>query len=278
MTDPTCYLNGSLIPLKDAHVGLTDLGLTRGFGIYEGITAFDGEPFHFSDHWKRFENSARALDLTLPVSEQKALEATRAVVAKNSPGRRATIRMILTGGKADGGIEYVTGRETFFITAESAVSLPKACYTNGASMQTYDHQRFLPTYKTTNYITAVLLQEKRKKASAVEILYVTNGNALECTGSNVFIVKGDTISTPKENILHGITRKVVLDLARESYPVEERIVSIDELFDADEVFITSSFKDIVPIVSVDTRTIGSGVPGPITRDLMKRFAEHTKLH
>ncbi len=276
MNDHICFLNGSLIPFKDAHVGLADLGLLRGFGIYEGITAFTGEPFHFNDHWKRFETSARALELSLPFSEKEAFEATRAVIEKNSAGRRANIRMILTGGEAKGGIEHVAGRETFFITAEPAVPLPEKFYTDGAPMLTYEHQRFLPAYKTTNYITAVLLQKKIKEAGAVEVLYIANRMVLECTGSNVFIVRGGNIVTPKENILHGITRKVTLELARESYPVEERAVPIDELLGADEVFITSSFKDIVPIASVDGHTIGPGTPGPVTRDLMERFASHTK--
>ncbi len=278
MPDAICYFNGSLVPLKDARVSLIDLGLTRGFGIYEGITAFQGEPFRFSDHWKRFENSARALRLSLPFSEQEVLEAMRAVIAANSPGARATIRMILTGGEADGGIEHVVGRETIFITAEPAVPLPEAFYTKGASMQTHEHQRFLPEYKTTNYITAVLLQQKRKEAGAVEILYIANDSVLECTGSNVFIVKDGRLITPKDGILHGITRKVALELAQGAYPGEERVIPLDELFDADEVFITSSFKDIVPIITVDGKTIGSGAPGPITLDLMKRFAEYAKTY
>ena len=254
--NPVCYLNGTIVPLTDARVSVLDLGLLRGFGIYEGITTFDGEPFYFNDHWKRFQHSARALDLTLPFSEEEALIAMRAVIATNSPGQRATIRMILTGGEARNGIEQVAGRETFFITAEPAVLLPKVFYTSGASMITYEHQRFLPAYKTTNYITAVLLQKKLKEAGAVEVLYSAGGAALECTGSNVFIVQGDRVSTPKENILHGITRKVVLELARGVYETEERPVPLDELLSADEVFITSSFKDIVPIISVDKKIIG----------------------
>jgi branched-subunit amino acid aminotransferase/4-amino-4-deoxychorismate lyase len=278
MAEPVCYLNGSLVPLKNAHVGLYDLGLLRGFGIYEGITAFGGEPFRFSDHWKRFERSAKALELTIPVSEQQALEAACAVVAANSPGTRATLRMILTGGEAKDGIEYVPGHETFFILAEPATALPDKFYTKGASMLTEEHQRFLPEFKTIHYITAVLLQKKKREAGVVEILYTSGGNALECTGSNVFIVMGGTLITPDKNILHGITRKVTLELAKGVYPIEERDVTLDELLAADEVFITSSFKDIVPIVSVDGHTIGSGAPGPVTLELMKRFDSHALSH
>ena len=257
---------------------MLDLGVLRGFGIYEGLAAFAGEPFHFSDHWERFKISADALGLVLPFSEKESLEMMRAVIEENSSGRRAHIRMVLTGGEAREGIKHVAGRETFFITAEPATMLPEVLYANGAPLLTHEHQRAFPAYKTTNYITAVLLQKKLEAAGAIEGLYVAGGMALECTTSNVFIVQNGSVITPKENILLGITRKVVLDIARKSHPTEERAVSIDELLGADEVFITSSFKDIIPVASVDAKAIGSGSPGPVTRDLMKSFAQHTDSH
>lgn len=278
MIDPICYLDGKFIPLKDANVGVLDLGLLRGFGIYEGIAAFSGEPFHFHDHFERFVISAKALGLTLSVSENEARETLKQVVAHNSPGTRASVRMVLTGGRAEGGLEHVPGRETFFITADPTIPLPEALYEKGASLITYEHQRFLPEFKTTNYINAVMLQPKRKAAGAIEILYISQGTVLECATSNICIVKNGTVIAPKENILPGITRKVVLDLARSVYPVEERTATTDELFGADEVFVTSSFKDVVPVVSIDSRTIGSGKPGSITKDIGIRFTAYTKIH
>lgn len=275
--EPLCYLNGEIIPLKDAKVGILDLGLLRGFGIYEGITSFHGEPFHFHDHWQRLERSAAALSLTIPYAESDVLEAMRRVIAHNSPGSRANIRMVLTGGEAEGGLEYVPGRETLYFTAEPAVPLPQELYEKGAKLITHEHGRFLPEIKTINYITAVQLQPERKAARAVEILYIARDQVLECATSNIFIVKGGILATPREGVLGGITRKVVLEIAREAEcPVEERVVTSHELFAADEVFITSSFKDIVPIVLIDEKTIGSGAPGAITRDLMKRFANYTE--
>ena len=132
----------------------------------------------------------------------------------------------------------------------------------------------MPEIKTVDYITAVILQKKRAAEGAIEILYTNGSRVLECATSNVFIVKDGAVRTPDADMLHGITRKVALELARESYPVEERAVSVDELFDADEAFITSSFKDIVPIISIDERTIGNGMPGRVTRNLMERFAKY----
>jgi len=133
----------------------------------------------------------------------------------------------------------------------------------------------MPEYKTIHYISAVAYQKARKAAGALEVLYVSKGNVLECATSNFGIIKNGTVIMPKDGILHGVTRTVTLELARAAnYPVEERAVSLDELLAADEAFITSSFKDIVPVVRIDNATIANGKPGPITQDLMARFAAY----
>jgi len=273
--EEVCYLNGAIVPLAEARVSVLDLGMLRGFGIYEGITTVAGEPFHFDDHFTRFAHSAEALGLTLSVELETAREAVREVVRHNAPGaERASIRMLLTGGVAEGGLEHVAGRETFYIWATAADPLPPALYEQGASLVMHEHQRFMPGFKTTNYITAVTLQDMRKAAGAIEVLYTSDGLMLECATSNAFIVKEGRIITPHERILPGITRQVTLGLAHEAnYPVEERAVPLEELFAADEAFITSSFKDIVPIISIDGRQIGPGTPGPVTRNLIARYAQ-----
>lgn len=278
MTDQLCCLDGAIIPLAEAKIGVLDLGVTRGFGIYEGITAFRGEPFRFDDHWERFLKSANTLGLTVPHAKNDVLNAMRAIIAHNARGERANLRMVLTGGNALNGIEYMPGCETLFVTAEDYGALPAALYESGGRLVLHEHRRFMPEIKTINYITAVMLQKKRIAAGAIEILYKDGVNILECATSNVFIVKNGLIVTPSADVLHGITRKVALELAREVYPTEERSVSVDEFFGADEAFITSSFKDIVPIVSADAQTIGNGAPGPITRTLIERFAQLTKTH
>ncbi|MBI2409502.1 aminotransferase class IV [Candidatus Kaiserbacteria bacterium] len=287
MKEQLCWLNGNVVPLKEAKIGVLDLGVLRGFGIYEGITAFRGEPFHFDAHWERFERSAKPLGLTLPYSSGEVLEAMRELIKRNTDGspstksnlvlgERANIRMILTGGEAEGGIEHVPGRETLYITAEEFAPLPEVLYERGGHLIQHDHLRFMPEAKTIGYITAVTLQDKRKADGAVEILYTSGERVLECATSNIFIVKDSAVITPDAGVLKGITRNVTIELARGAYQVEERPVMLAELFAADEAFITSSFKDIVPIVSIGAHTIGSGEPGAVTRDLMARFAAHTQ--
>jgi len=274
--EPVCYLNGKIIPLKDAKIGILDLGILRGFGVYDGLTSFSGEPFHFTDHWERFQNAAHSLGLTIPYSADEVRDAMRKIIGHNAPGARANLRMILTGGTAEGGLKHTPGRETLFITAEPAVPLPSELYEHGGSITKHEHQRFMPEVKTTNYITAVTLQKKRLAAAAIEVLYTNGTQVLECATSNIFMVKNGALHTPDSGILKGVTRKIILELASDTYPTTERRVTLDDIHNADEVFITGSFKDIVPIVSIDGHIIGSGKPGAITQDIMRRFVAHTK--
>jgi branched-subunit amino acid aminotransferase/4-amino-4-deoxychorismate lyase len=270
-----CFLNGKILPLTEAKVGVEDIGILRGYGIYDGLMALGGKPFHFADHWNRLLSGAHALNLNVPITEEKAQKIIEELAAKNGFMERANVRIILTGGQTIGGIEYNFENPTFFILVEKWESLPLNFYESGSKLVTYRHMRELPEYKTANYIRAVNLQNWRKEEKAVEILYTYDGEVLECATSNIFIVKNKTLITPTENILKGITRKVILELAEGKYKTEERPIREEELKTADEIFITSSFKDIVPIVKIDDFEVGSGKIGSITKDLMGKFAKMT---
>lgn len=261
------------MPLSEAKIGIEDISILRGYGIYDGLAAFNGKPFHFADHWNRLLSGAHILNLNVPVTEEKCEKIIEELAAKNGFMERANVRIILTGGKTIGGIDYDFDNPTFFVLVEQWESLPKDFYENGARLVAYRHMRELPEYKTTNYIRAANLQNWRKEEKAVEILYVYDGEVLECATSNIFIVKNKTLITPSENVLGGITRKVVLELAEGKYKIEKRPVGEKELKTADEVFITSSFKDIVPVVKIDDFQVADGKVGPVTKDLMKEFAK-----
>ncbi len=274
-----CFLNGEIVPLEEAKVSVLDIGLLRGYGIYDGIAGINGRPFRFPDHWVRFLSGAHILNLNVPITEDGAKKKIEELLKKNHGDKRANIRMILTGGNTINGIEYDFEKPTFYIVTEGWEQLPKEYYDEGAKLITYPHIRELPEYKTINYIRAVNLQNYKKEEKAVEILFVKDGNILECSTSNVFLVKDSKLITPAENILKGITRKVVLEIASKSgLVIEERIVLEEELKSADEVFITSSFKDIVPIVKIDDFEVGDGKVGEITMDLMKRFAVEISIN
>jgi len=272
-----CYLDGKIIPVSKAFVSVYDIGLLRGYAIYDGITAFNEKIFHLADHLTRFRNSAKALKLKIPVTDTEIRNIINTLIRKNGFDR-TNIRLILTGGQTLEGIDYDFSKPLFYILAEDFVPFPDSIYTKGGKLITEEHQRFMPEAKTTHYITAVKLQTKKNKEKAVEILFVSNGKILECATSNIFIVKGDTLITSKQNVLGGITRKVVLKITKKYFKIEERDISTSELAKCDEVFITSSYKDILPIVKIDKHTIGDGKVGKNTKKIMDLFGQYIKAH
>jgi branched-chain amino acid aminotransferase len=269
---PFCYLNGAIVPLSEAKVGVYDLGLLRGFGIYEGLVTHNRKPFALAEHMARFHRSAEKMQLHIPVSDTEMERALDELIAKNVPdGKEGLIRIILTGGNAIDGIAHDPAQPLLYALVEEWHTIDPRYLAEGCHVATYEHQRQFPELKTTNYIQAVLLQKLKQEKGVLEVLYVSNGAVLEATGSNFFIVEDGTIVTPKEGILPGITRKVVLDLARPFFPIEERPVSVDEMYQADEAFITGSFKEVVPVVKVGDKTIVDGKPGVITKRIMELF-------
>lgn len=280
-----CYFNGEIIPVSEAKVGVYDIGLLRGFGIYEALRTFNRKPFMLADHLARFRRSAGTMKLTIPASDEKMASILHDLIARNVRQEKETLaRFILTGGKAVGGIEYGT-KPTFYILVEELELPPREAFTRGCILIVHEHERSFAESKTTNYVQAILLQGERKRAGALEILYTSQGRVLECATSNFFIVssrggsasggKNSVIATAKEGVLEGITRKVVIDITRKEFPIEERDVSVDEMYAADEAFLTSSFKDIVPVVKVGEGVIGGGAPGPVTKRIMGLFDDFT---
>lgn len=272
-----CYLNGTISPVSEAKVSVLDIGMLRGFGIYDGLTAFGENIFRFGNHWNRFVDGAHALNLNIPVTLEKCQSIIKELLSKNG-FERSIIRMVLTGGNTLGGIEYDFASPTFYILIEKLTALPENLYVSGGKLVTQNFQRDLPEYKTTNYIRAVNLQNFRKEEGAMEILFTHDGEVLECATSNIFLVKDGVLITPAERVLKGITRKVILEITPSlNYKIEERIVEEKELQEAQEIFITSSFKDIVPITKIDDFVVGNGGVGPITKELMAEFAKVLNL-
>lgn len=274
---PYCYLNGKIIPVAEAKVGVYDIGLLRGFGIYEGLVSYNRKPFMLSDHLGRFHNSAAKMSLKIPVSDADIGIAVKELIARNIPDKKeALIRVILTGGEAIGGIEYNRDTPTFYILVEEFVPIDRRFLEKGCSVVVFEHYRQIAESKTTNYAQTVILQKDLKKAGALEVLFVSDGKILEGGGSNAFIVKNGRLITPQKEVLLGVTRKVVIDLARPHFPIEEREVAAEEMQGADEMFITGSFKEVVPVVRADETTIGNGKVGPVTKEIMRLFSEFTR--
>ncbi len=267
---PTAQAGKIVLASKPA-VLVSDIGFLRGYGVFDFMRTFNGKIFRYSDHYKRFVNSAKLLDLKVGLREKELEQIIYKLIKKNGL-KDASIRLVLTGGPAIGGILFNPKTSTLAILIENLYDLPTKLFETGAKLMTFDYQRLIPEAKSLNYIWAVRLQAEKKKRGATEILYLSRGEILECSTSNFFLVKKGKLITTKEGILAGVTRQIVFELAKKlKIPVEERPIKITELKTADEAFITATNKNILPIVIIDKIKIGSGLPGPITKVLISEF-------
>ncbi len=266
-----CYWNGRITTLDKIKIDPYDLGLLRGYGVFDVMCTQNGKAFLINEHWRRLQNSAKTLNLKIPVSGKKYAETVKKLLALNK-FPKANIRTVLTGGISSNAFRYEPGRETFFILIEKFRSLPEKIYSEGAGAVTLEYQRDLPEAKITNYVEAIEHQKMKDKKGALEIIFVKNGKALEASTSNIFIVKNRKVVTPRRGILIGMTRNLTLWLAKKNgFKTEERDISEKEFRGADELFLTATNKDIVPIVKVNGKKAGMGRPGPVTKALMKAF-------
>jgi branched-subunit amino acid aminotransferase/4-amino-4-deoxychorismate lyase len=271
----SCYLNGQILPPGNFTIAINDLGLLRGYAIFDFCRTANGKPFLLPQYLTRFRNSARLMDLDLAYSNEQI---TSAVYELLEMGKLpfAGIRFLLTGGYTED--SFTPERTNFMITIEDLSQVPAEVTENGVKLMSYEYQREMAEVKTTNYTTALRLRKSLQQQYAYDILYHSRGNVLELTRSNFFIVKDNTVITAATDILKGITRQTVLNLAQAKYNVEVREVKITELAQADEAFFTGTNKKIVPVVQVDDLKIGNGKAGKVTRALYQAFLDFEKTY
>ncbi|MDP3793971.1 MAG: aminotransferase class IV [Candidatus Uhrbacteria bacterium] len=262
------------MPLEKARISLSDLGLVRGYAVWEYLATYNGKPFKFEKHFARLARSAKNLDIKLPITEASALAQAKKLVSKNRISGDGSIKLVLTGGHSPNGISRQSNASTFYILAYPRERYPESYYQKGSKVITCDFQRQFANSKTTSYIMAVRLQKLQQQKKAIEILYTNNGQISECTRSNFFICKGNTIITPREGILAGVTRELALQLAKGKFKIEERPLRLAELKTASEAFLTSTDREIMPVVKVDSLRIGNGKVGPVTKQLIAAFREY----
>jgi len=269
-----CYFNGNIIPKNKIKISPYDLGFLRGYGVFDVMCTQNGKPFLLDQHWKRFQRSAKELGLKIPLSK-KNFKVIIVRLLKLNSFNESIIRTILTGGVSKDA--FSPAKETFCILIEKFKPLPPAYYTEGVGVMTLDYKREFPHAKITNYVAAIKNHNNKTKNGSVEIVYMKDGKVLEASTSNFFIFKGKSLITTKSDILFGVTRNLVIKLARKNgYVVKERDINIKELFSADEFFLTASNKNILPVVKVDGKMIGDGKVGKRTKDLIgifKKFIE-----
>ena len=266
-----CYFNGKIVDMRKASVRPNDLGLLRGYGVFEYLRTYNGKLFLLEEHLARFQNSAKLLNLKIPIGEKELVRVIKRLIAKNKLAETG-IKLVLTGGPTHDGITYSHCSNTFYILAEPPPFYPKTLYEKGAKLITCEYHRELPLIKTTNYIAFLRMQKKRKKEKVVEVLYVKDGLISECSRSNFFIFKGNTLITPTGDVLPGATRGFIIRLAKKAkFKVVERPLRFNELKQASEAFLTSTDREIMPVVKVDKLTIASGQVGENTKQLMQLF-------
>lgn len=264
-------INNTLIPIEQATVPINDLSVQRGYGVFDFFRTQNGVALFVDEHLDRLERSAAAMHLKIPYSRNVLLEQVDQLINQNR-FPCSGIRITVTGGSSAD--TYTPGTPHVLITEQPLIMQDPSELHPGFRLITYPHVRELPEVKSINYMMGIWLQPKVKAAGADDVLFMKEGSISELPRSNIFIVsKSGTLITPSENILHGITRSKILTLAKAILPVEVKPVSLTEMKEAAEAFVTSTTKRLIPILSVDGNPIGSGKPGELTRLLYQRFVE-----
>jgi branched-chain amino acid aminotransferase len=277
---PTIWLDGKWCDRGTAMISVYDHGLLYGDGVFEGIRAYGGKIFRLMEHLERLYDSAKAICLTIPLSQDE-LVATTEEALRRSGIQEAYIRHIVTRGVGDLGLDpRKCLRPTLMIIVDTIKLWPEQVYEAGLNVVTAgtpipQRESLSPRVKSLNYLAHILAKLEGINAGADEVIMLDSaGFVAEGSGQNIFVVKHGRLRTPPPHagILRGVTRDVVIDLAtRAGYSVEESMMNRYDIYTADEAFLTGTATEIVAMRQFDGRIIGSGKAGPVTRDLRTRF-------
>jgi len=266
-----CFAEDKIIKTEDARIHPADIGLTRGYGIFDFFRTVNYKPLFLEDYLDRFINSAEHTQLPLSYNKEDLIEIIHDLVEKNDL-KEGGVRMVLSGGISENHFSPAKGK--LFIFCE-ALQLPaEEKFSKGVKLISEEYVRPLPTIKTTNYCQAVFSSLTWKEKNAEDVLYHHMGLISESSRSNIFVVKNGRLATAQSNILKGITRKNVIKLMPYT---EIRDITLEETLAADEVFMTSTTKRLLPVTQIDDHKIGSGKPGELTLSILEKFkAEEAK--
>jgi len=265
-----CYLNNKFLSYTETKLHISDLGLQRGYAIFDYFLEMDGRIPFFNDYLDRFYSSAAGLNLEVPLSRELLKEKIGYLIDHNKYGRSG-IKLLLTGGLSE---DLYSPASPNFMIINMPLKHDPCAFGEGVKLMMMEYQRFQPEVKTTFYLPTLVNYQKMKDQGAIELLYHQNGMISETTRANIFIIKNKTLITPGNGILKGITRMHVLRIAEHLIKLEVRNVSVEELWQSDEVFITGTSKHVMPVIQVDEIVIGNGKPGVITRSVSEAFEKY----
>ena len=278
--EPEVYIDGSLYPKSKAKISVYDHGLLYGDGIFEGIRVYSGRIFRFKEHIDRLYESARAIKLRISLSREELEQAVVDTVKANGM-KDAYIRLVVTRGVGDLGIDPKKCSVSSVIIIVDKITLyDEKLYQQGIAIITASTRRISPDMisqrvKSLNYLNSITAKMEADLAGVPESLMLNaDGYVCECSADNIFIVRGGELLTPSPEfpILLGITRAVVMEIAvKKGLPVRELPLTLCDVYLADECFLTGTGAELIPVISVDGRTIGSGKPGPVAGMLLEEF-------
>ena len=264
------YIDGQWVHPQDAVISISDVAVLRGYSAFESLRTYDRRPFHLDEHLSRLYRSADLIALEIPFIRESVADIVWDIIERNSY-KNASVRLLVTGGVSDDGI-YPSGKATLAVLITELGERDIQLFERGIKLITTRLQRNVPEAKTTSYATAIHALKEAARCGAHDALYVNGqGQVLEGTRSNFFIFHGNTLVTPRNSVLKGVTRNVVLDLAEGHFKIEERSISMSELSRADEAFVASSSKEITPVIQIDDQIIGNGQVGRRTYELEQLF-------
>ncbi len=279
------YINGRLYDKADAKVSVYDHGLLYGDGVFEGMRSYGGKVFRLEQHLDRLWHSARAICLEIPMTPASLAAAVNETLQANAIDD-GYVRLVITRGAGTLGLDPNRTSDPQVIIITDKIELyPVEFYENGleiiSASTIRNHPAALnPRIKSLNYLNNILAKIEGIQAGCVEALMLNHkGEVAECTGDNIFLVRDQQLYTPPVDagILEGITRQAVIELAAEAgHPVREIPLTKHDVYIADECLLTGSAAEVVPVVKVDSRSIGTGKPGPVTLDLIERFRRLTR--
>jgi branched-chain amino acid aminotransferase len=278
-------INGQLVDKENARISVYDHGLLYGDGVFEGMRSYGGKVFRLREHLDRLWDSAKAIWLEIPISPDEIARAVRETLQANKI-QDGYVRLVVTRGAGTLGLDpHKTSDPQVIVIADHIELYPQEFYDQGLEIITVstirNHPAALnPRIKSLNYLNNILAKLEGLQAGCVEALMLNHkGEVAECTGDNIFLVSHGRLLTPPidAGILEGITRNAVIELAGQAgLTVREVPLTKHDVYIADECFLTGSAAEVIPVVKVDSRRIGDGRPGPITRDLTTRFHELTR--
>jgi branched-chain amino acid aminotransferase len=278
------YIDGKYLPREEARISVFDHGFLYGDGVFEGIRAYNGKVFRLQEHLDRMFDSARTIDLTVPVSKEEMGEIILETLRRNNL-KDGYIRPIVSRGVGDLGLDpRKCPKASVIVIAVEWGAMYGDLYDKGLKAITVSVRRnpadaLPPNVKSLNYLNNILAKiEANYKGGDEAIFFDTNGYIAEGSGDNIFIVKNGVIYTPPTlNNLRGVTRAVVLEIAAShGFALVEQNLGYYDMYSADEVFVTGTAAEVGPIVLIDGRAIGTGKPGPVTRQLMAAFKTVTE--